>query len=415
MRKRLIALPVLVLLGTVVADLSAANWPRFRGPNGTGIAADKNIPVEFGEDKNLLWKTAVPGVGHSSPIVWENRLFMESASPDGKDRLLVCIDTGKGKVLWSKAVSGSKAHTHAKNSLASSTPATDGERIYTSFWDGQDVFLHAFDFKGKELWKRDMGSFKSQHGSGGSPVVWQDKVFFNFDQDGAAAILAFDAKTGKPLWQKTREPFRACYSTPFLLEKGDTAAELIVSSTAGVTSYKPDTGDINWDWVWKFNEKMPQRTVGSPIFSNGLILANSGDGSGSRATVAVQPGTKPSLVWSGGKSFPYVPTMLTRGEYIYFVNDRGLAACHEAKTGTEVWNERLGGSFHASPVLIDGKVYAPGEDGFVYVFAAEPQFKLLAKNALGNGEYFVATPAVANGQLYIRGKSHLYCIGKRPE
>jgi outer membrane protein assembly factor BamB len=411
MLKRLVAVAALLLLA---AELSAADWPRFRGPNGTGSADDKNIPVEFGVDKNLLWKTAIPGVGYSSPIVWDKRIFLESAAAEGKERLLVCLDSADGKVLWSKAVSGSKAHTHLKNTLASSTPATDGQRVYTSFWDGQDVYLHAFDFKGKELWKRDLGSFKSQHGSGGSPMVWQDKVFFNFDQDGAAAILAFDAKTGKPLWQKRREPFRTCYSTPFILEQGDSAPELIVASTAGITSYKPANGETNWDWVWKFTEKMPQRTVGSPIFSNCLIIAASGDGSGSRATVAVRPGAKPSLVWSGGKSFPYVPTMLTRGDHIYFVNDRGLAACHDAKTGSEVWNERLGGSFHASPVLIDGKVYAPGEDGVVYVFAAEPKFTLLAKNKL-DGEYFAATPAVANGQLYIRGKGHLYCIGKRPE
>lgn len=422
MHKGLLALPTLLLLSwaattsPAVDDKGAApgsNWPRFRGPNGTGVSADKDVPVEFSDTKNVLWKTPLPGAGHSSPVVWGDRVFLESAPADGKARQLVCLSASKGNVLWSKSVSGDKAKTHAKSSLASSTPSTDGERVYASFWDGSNVFVYAYDFAGKELWKRDLGAFKSQHGAGGSPVVYEGRVFFNFDQDGAAAIVALDAKNGQVIWKKDRPAFRTCYSTPFVRETAGGGAELIVGSTAGITSYKPDTGAENWKWSWDFQGIMPQRTVGSPIAGNGLIFQTSGDGSGSRYMVALEPGEKARIVWENKKSFPYVPTMLERGDHLYFVNDGGVAACHEAKTGTEVWKERLGGGFSASPVLIDGKVYAPSEDGYVHVFAAEPQYKLLAKNKFGEGERFVASPAVAGGRLYLRGKDALYCVGKK--
>jgi outer membrane protein assembly factor BamB len=411
MRKSYLALPALVLLVlSVTADSNAGNWPRFRGPNGVGVASDSGIPVEFSDTQNVLWKTAIPGAGNSSPIVWGDRVFLETA-PDDNTRALVCLDAASGKVIWSKTVGGNKAKTHKKNTAASSTPATDGERVYASFWDGENVFLHAYDFQGKSLWERNLGGFKSQHGAGGSPIVWQDKIFFNFDQDGAAAILAFDAKTGTPLWEKKREAFRTCYSTPFIQEVPNVSAELIVTSTAGITSYNPQTGDENWKWVWKFAGIMPQRTVGSAIAHNGLIFAASGDGSGTRHMVAVKPGTDASLLWENKKSFPYVPTMLARGQHLYFVNDNGVAACHVAQTGEEVWKERLGGGVSASPLMIDGKVYAACEDGTVYVFAAETTYKLLARNKIG--ETLMATPAVADNRLYVRGQEHLFCIGKK--
>ena len=197
------------------------------------------------------------------------------------------------------------------------------------------------------------------------------------------------------------------------METSTGATELIVASTAGITSYKPDNGDENWKWAWKFTDTKALRTVGSPIVSNGLILVSSGDGDGSRSMVAVQPGKDARKVWDNKRSFPYVPCMLTHGEHIYFVNDGGVAACHKAGTGAEVWKERLGGGFTASPVLIDGKVYAPSEDGKVYVFAAEPNFKLLARNTLADGEKIYASPAVAGSRLFVRGEGHLYCIGKK--
>ncbi|HLJ94674.1 MAG TPA: PQQ-binding-like beta-propeller repeat protein [Gemmataceae bacterium] len=414
-------LPVLVVLAMVFATMSASgeSWPRFRGPNGTGIAADKDIPVEWNDKEGVLWKTAIPGLGNSSPIVWNDRIFLQSATEDGKQRLLLCVKASDGKILWTRPVPASKGHINPKNSLASSTCATDGERVYTMIWDGTNVAVDAFDFQGKHLWKQDLGRFTSQHGPATSPIVYGNKVFIANDQDGAAEVYAMDAHDGKIVWQAPRRPFRACYSVPFILEQPGEPDELIVASTAGITSYDPNNGKEKWSYTWTFT-KMALRTVASPVYSDGLIFVNSGDGSGARHMIAVKVGkagdvTRTNLVWEWKKNrpFPYVPTLLTSGEHLYFVNDRGEAGCVVAKTGEQLWIHDLSQPVSASPILIDGKIYTISEDGIVFVFPAATNFKLLAKNNMGEPVY--ATPAVADNRLYIRGKAHLFCIGKPSE
>jgi outer membrane protein assembly factor BamB len=389
------------------------NWPRFRGPNGTGISKDKGVPVQWNEREGILWRIALPGVGHSSPVVWGDRIFLQSAT--ATERMLDCVQAHDGKLLWTRTAPGAKAHTHPKNSLASSTPATDGKRVYAVFWDGQKVTLHAYDLDGKSLWQRDFGGFKSQHGVGISPVIFEDRVILANDQDGSAVLLAFDAETGKPAWEAPRKPFRACYSTPFILRREGEAPELIVASTAGLTGYEPHTGKEIWSWSWKF-DGMALRTVGSPIYSQGLILATSGDGSGARHMVAIKPGggragNKPELAWQYKKNFPYVPSLLAWGDHVYYVNDSGIAACHVIKTGEEVWRQPLRCSVSASPVLIDGKIYVISEQGEVIVFEASPTFKELGRSTLG--EDVTASPAVADNRLFIRSHEHLFCIGKK--
>jgi outer membrane protein assembly factor BamB len=406
-----------LLLGCAAAlavPAHAADWPRFRGPNGTGVSDDANIPVTWNDQQGVRWKVAIPGAGNSSPIVWGDRLFLESAANDGSNRQLLCLDAATGRTIWTRSVPGGPALIHKKNSLASPTPATDGKRVYTLFWDGKDIALHAFDLDGKPLWHTDLGSFTSQHGAGHSPIVYDGKVYLANDQDGSAALVALDAETGRIAWQAKREAFRTCYSTPFVYDSPADGPELIVSSTSGVTGYDPKTGHENWHWHWAFTG-MALRTVGSPVAGAGLLFANSGDGSGARHTVAVRPGSKGAdtshnLVWEQKRDLPYVPCYLTRGTYLYSVTDKGMAGCREAATGKVVWHERLGGDVSASPLLIDGKVYACGEDGEVYVFAAEPTFRLLATNTIG--EPITATPAVADGRLFIRGKNHLFCIAR---
>jgi outer membrane protein assembly factor BamB len=414
-RRPRLALLVFGLLACAAAG--AADWPRFRGPNGTGAAADKDIPVRWSA-RDVGWKAALPGAGHSSPIVSNGRVFVQSAA--GKERLLVCLDAVTGKQLWSRAAPSGNGHIHPKNSHASSTPAADGERVYAAFWDGRGVSLHAYDFKGNPLWDRDLGSFKSQHGAGFSPVVYDGKVFLNNDQDGSAVLLAFDARSGKKAWEVKRNAFRACYSSPFLLPAPNSAAEsagqLIVASTAGITAYNPSSGAEVWSYTWSF-PGMPLRTVGSPVAAGGLIVAAAGDGSGERAMIAVRTGgkgdvTKTHLAWAKDSGTPYVPTLLASGGHLYGVLDKGFAVCYSLKTGAEVWRKRLdAGDVSASPVLIDGKVYAVTEKGEAIVFEASPAgYKELARNSLG--EPVASSPAVANGRLYLRGKDHLFCIGK---
>lgn len=409
-------LAFLVLLpGCRVAG--AGDWPRFRGPNGTGIANDKDLPVKWTE-QNVLWKTPLPGIGHSSPIVCKGRIFLQSASEDGSERWLLCLDALKGDILWKKPAAGQNAHIHGSNSLASSTPATDGERVYAAFWDGRAIHLGAYDFKdGKPIWEKNLGGFKSQHGFGHSPMLIDGKVILANDQDGSSHLLAFDAKSGSKVWQTERKPYRACYSTPFIHAKPDGGKELIVASTAGITGYNPADGKPNWWYTWKF-ARMPLRTVGSPIVAGNLVIATSGDGNGDRDIIAVQLGGKGDvsadhLVWENRKNYPlpYVPCLLAHGDYLFSVHDKGVASCHLARTGEEVWRrERLDSGFTASPILVDGKVYAVSQRGSVFVFEAAPELKLLAQNSIG--EAVSSTPAVADNCLFIRGERHLFCIGK---
>jgi outer membrane protein assembly factor BamB len=399
----------------------ADNWPRFRGPNGAGISDDKTIPLIWSASENVLWKTAVPGIGNSSPIVWGDRIFLESA-PTVNERRLYCLNVADGKILWSESVPGTKANLHKLNTLASSTPATDGERVYALYWDGSGVSVHAYDFQGKHLWKHDLGPFVSQHGVGASPIVYKGKVYINNDMDAGpgrtSRLVALDAKTGDVAWEAGRFTHRACYSTPFIHERKGQPTELICASTGGVTGYDPDTGAEKWKWSWpEINPRM-LRTVGSPILAQGMVLAISGDGSGERHTVAVRKGdkgdvTQTNMVWNYKKAMPYVPTPLARGDYFYLVTDSGLASCLEIQTGKFAWaDKRLGSAVTASPVMIDGKVFVVGENGETTVYEATPSgFEVLAKNELG--EEVKASPAVANGRLYIRGKNHLFCIGKR--
>jgi outer membrane protein assembly factor BamB len=406
----------LVLNARLAAEDS--NWPRFRGPNGTGVANVKGIPTKWTDKEGLLWKAPIPGLGNSSPIVWDDRIFLQSSSDDARERFLLCLEAKTGKTLWTRTSPGKTARTHRKNTLASSTPATDGRRVYVVFWDGEALAMHAYDFDGNVLWKTDLGPFNqiqpTTHGAGNSPIVFQDKVIFANEQDEEASVVALDAKSGRIVWRAPRQGFRTCYSTPFILERNGSNAEVIVASTAGVASLDPHTGKENWSYTWKFVNK-PLRTVGSPVYADGVILATSGDGGGDRHAIAVKADgagdvSKTNLVWENTRALPYVPTVLAHGEHIFAVSDLGVASCYHARTGSLVWSHRLGGNVSASPVLIDGKIYAITEDGDVHVFKAGPQFEALGRSSVG--EPVMATPAVAGGRLFVRGKTHLYCIGK---
>jgi outer membrane protein assembly factor BamB len=391
--------------------LPAADWSRFRGPNGTGAVSDKNVPVQW-DESNVLFKSEVPGAGHSSPIVVGNRVFLLSATD--RERLVLCYDAATGQRLWSRAVPGVVGKIiNRKGSLASATPCSDGERVYCAFWDGKNVGLHVYDLAGKDVWHRDLGRFTSQHGPGFSPIVVDGKVIVNNDQDGSAVLLAFDAKTGKPLWQAERKAFRSCYSTPFLLEQNGTK-ELVVTSTAGISGYSLADGKELWHHPWEFPVK-PLRTVASSVAAEGMVFASSGDGDGSRHMIGVRLGGKgegPALAWTKEAQTPYVPSFVVHEGHLYGVLDNGNALCIEAKTGKRAWMARMAGNVSASPVLIDGKVYVLDEKGDGYVFAASPKgLQVLATNRVG--ETILATPAVVDGKLYIRGQKHLYCVGKK--
>jgi outer membrane protein assembly factor BamB len=431
----LLAALVFVAGGTVTPtdetakSASGAAWARFCGPNGTGTSDDKNIPLSFGPNKNLIWKVELPGGGNSSPVVWGRHLFLHTTNRDGKRRSLLCLDTADGKVRWEKSIPAAPARIRADSSLASSTPTTDGTAVYVSFWDGKEVHVAAYDFKGEPLWSKDLGTFNSQHGPGASPILYKDKLILANDMDKddfttrvpnarPSMLMALDKRTGRVVWEVPRTAERACYSAPFLRPRpGGKAPELVVTSTTAVTGYDVATGATLWEAKgWQEHAvKVPMRTVASPAMAGDVLCVCSGGDAGRFAVGLALPGPDsadvPRRVWENRKDFPYVPSPVARGEHVYFVNDAGFAGCYHAATGKRVWFERLAGeAFYASPLVIDGKVYATSATGDVYVFAAEPKFRLLARNELG--ETIRATPAVADGRLYIRGERHLYCIGK---
>jgi outer membrane protein assembly factor BamB len=407
----------------------AKHWDRFRGPNGTGTSDDKDVPVTFGANENVIWKVPLTGTGNSSPVVWGNRLFLHSATSDGKQRSLLCLDTVDGKIRWQKSIPGATAKIRADSSLASSTPTTDGKAVYVSFWDGKDILVTAYDFEGESLWSKNLGRFNSQHGAGASPILYRDKLILANDMDKddfttkvsnarPSMLVALDKQTGRLLWETPRVAERACYSAPFLLNRpGQKEPELVVTSTTAVTGYNVETGAKLWEakgWQEPFG-KGPLRTVASPALAGDVLCVCSGGDAGRYTIGLALPGSgsseAPQRVWENRKDFPYVASPLSRGEHVYFVNDAGYAGCYHAATGKRVWFERLADTgFNASPLLIDGKVYATSIAGDVYVFAAEPTFRLVARNGLG--EVVRATAAVADGRLYIRGARHLYCIGK---
>lgn len=404
-----------------------AVWDRFRGPNGIGISNDKNIPTTFGDKENLLWKVALSGAGNSSPIVWGGHLFLQSASSDGATRTLLCLDTTDGKVRWQKSIPAEPAKIRPDSSLASSTPTTDGKAVYVSFWDGKNVHVSAYDFHGEALWTKNLGGFNSQHGAGASPILYQDKLILANDMDKddfytkvpnprPSMLIALDKKTGRLLWETARVAERACYSAPFLLSRpGRKDPELVVTSSTAVTGYNIENGEKLWEARgWQEHAlKAPMRTVASPALVGDVLCVCSGGDAGRFAVGLAVPGPgkkEAERLWENRKDFPYVPSPVARGEHLYFVNDAGFAGCYHAATGKRVWFERIAEGFHASPLLIDDKVYAASTSGDVHVFAAQPTYRLLGRNELG--ETIRATPAVAEGRLYIRGARHLYCIGK---
>jgi outer membrane protein assembly factor BamB len=423
------------ILGVLASAAVGGNWERFRGPNGSGTVDDKDVPLTFGVKENVVWTIALPGVGNSSPVIWGKHLFVQAAAKDGKERMLICADTAAGKIVWQKTIPGVFVKIRGDSSLASSTPTTDGAAVYVSFWDGKDIIVAAYSMTGEALWSKNLGPFFSQHGAGASPILYKDKLILANDMDGyteskykkvktpvpvahPSLLVALNKKTGEMVWETPREAERACYSPPcFLEKKGQAEPDLVVVSTTAVTGYSPADGTKKWeakDWQGK-HVRMPLRTIASAALTDGVLVACSGDGAGDRfaagITLPVNGSDTPKSLWRT-KDFPYVPCPLARGDHFYFITDNGYAGCYEARTGKRLWRERLAEdtNFYASPLLIDGKIYAVSETGDVYIFAAEPTYRLLARNVLG--DRIRATPAVADGRLYFRGDKNLICVGK---
>ncbi|MEZ6056040.1 MAG: PQQ-binding-like beta-propeller repeat protein [Planctomycetaceae bacterium] len=390
----------------------AETWPRFRGHNGEARSDLKGVPSKW-SDKDYEWVVEIPGKGHSSPVVWKDKLFVMSGQEDGI-RTLYCFNSFTGERLWSDPLKLDANHLHLKNSYGSGTPAVDDERVYCSTADESHYVVSAYTHSGEKVWNVDLGPFTSEHGQGVSPIIHGELLIVSNDQKGPSSLVALNRKTGEQVWKTERAFRRASYATPFVLEQEGKSPQLIcLCGNLGLTGH--DLADGRELWT---SGQLPMRTVASPVHGNGVVLAVCGAGGKGTMLVAVDPNgsgdvSAKNIKYTLTKGLPYVPTPIVVGDYLFLWNDDGVVRCMEVATGSEVWTERVGGKFSGSPVLIDGRLFAISEDGVVSVIAASNKFELLGQSPLGDPSY--ATPAVANGRVYLRSFSKLACLKAKAE
>ena len=415
--RKLGVLAVFLFSLTVV---QAENWPQWRGPALNGISNEKNLPVKWTAEENVVWKVAMSGVSGSTPIVWRDRIFLNAAEGDNLE--LWCVDKTKGEVLWKRPLGAGNVKMR-KHNMSSPSPVTDGRNVYVMTVTG---VLAAYDFNGKDVWSRDIqkdyGQFGLNWGYASSPLLFEDslyvQVLHGMKTDEPSYVMRIDKKSGKTLWKVDR-PTNAIrespdsYTTPALLRYGK-VTEIVITGGDCVTGHDPATGKE----LWRANGLNPEnnpfyRIVASPIVFNEIIYAPTRV----KPLLALKAGgrgdiTGSHVLWSTVNG-PDVPTPVTDGKYFYIVNDRGIMWCLDAKTGAELYaQQRLKpGTYSGSPVLADGKIYVTNEEGLTTVVAAGPKFEVLAENPLN--EYTLSSPAISDGRIYIRTTGHLYAIGKK--
>lgn len=395
-------------------ELSAQEWTRFRGLNGTGVSPTTGVPVTWTE-ADYRWRVRVPGTSHAQPVIWGDRIFLSSATEQGKERILLCLRRDDGGELWRRTYAlptGTRPNKRA--SFANESAVVDAHRVVALFVSSEHFWVRAFAHDGRELWARDLGPFESRHGHGSSPVLVGNRVIVNNDQDGRSFICALDAETGATVWTLPGEsrPDHNTFATPFTVERPGQPPELIVSSQQrGLASLDPATGAVRWQ-----AQVIVGRSVASPILAGDLIVGCWGFGPKNVLGAFRLGGTgdvsETHLAYTLRERISYVPTPLHREGRIYLVNDAGVASALEAATGRVLWAERLAvGEFYSSPVLTEGRLYCASVAGEMFVLATGDIFRLLARNPLGEGTH--STPCLDRGRLYVKTFTHLVCIGGR--
>ncbi len=409
MNRLIVSAALLFLISSVT---KAENWPGWRGPRGDGSVTNApKLTTELSPGSGTVWKTAIPGTGHASPIIWEDRIFLVTADEEGESRSLICLDRERGEILWSKVVLASPFEgIHRLNSRASSTPATDGKAVYVSFLDQENMFIAAYDFDGNILWEKRPGVFSSKHGYCSCPVLWKDLVIVNGDHDGEAYIVALDSKTGETKWKTDRPNKTRSYCTPIIRNiKGRN--QLMLSGSLSVASYDPDTGKQHWvidgpteqyvaSLVYNPERNLLFLTCGFP---EKHLMAIRPDGNGNVTDTHVQ--------WHETAGASYVPSPIGIGDYFLVVADNGVASCFDAMSGERFWRERLVSGkqepgHSASLISANGLAYFFSDIGVMTVVKPGKTLEIVAQSELGEEIY--ASPAVFKNDLYLRGIDHLF-------
>ena len=413
--KHLALLPILFAAvlpcgSPATAAIAATDWPAWRGPTRDGLAAPgQSPPIQWSETENVLWKVPLPGRGHSSPTVVGERIYLATADPVTKSQSVLCLDRKSGKLLWQSEVHAANAESgkHGNSSAASSTVACDGERLFINFLNAGAVHTSALDLTGKVLWQRKVCDFVAHQGFASSPVLHAALVLVAADHRGGGVIAALDQKTGAPVWSEAR-PKLPNYTTPAIVQAGG-RTQMVLAGCNLLTSLDPLTGKKLWEVAGSTEEcVVTMVTDGVRVFAGGGYPKNH--------TVAVLADGSGTVAWQNTARV-YVPSMIVQAGHLYAVMDAGVAACWKSDTGEELWKERLGGDFFASPVRVDDRIYASNVSGKTFVFTATPKsFQLLAQNQLGEEAY--ASPVICGSRVYLRvatkgtaRQEFLYCIG----
>ncbi len=436
------------LFALAVAAASAQNWPSFRGPGASGVADGQNLPVHWDAERrvNVVWKTEIHGLAHSSPVVWGDRVFLTTAVSSkpsatfkpglygegtASDDLsvhqwnVICLERATGKVLWERTAYRGvpKEKRHIKSTYANATPATDG-RVVVAFFGSQG--LYAYSLAGELLWKRDLGRFdvgaydapEFEWGTASSPILYKDLVIVQCDQQKGSFIAALDAKTGATVWRTERDELPS-WGTPSVFSS-KARAELVTNGSNFIRGYDPASGKE----LWRLGGSS-KITAPTPVSSDDLIIVASGRrpeapifairaGASGDITPPSGESTSRSVVWSKGQRGPYMPTPLIYGGYVYILGNSGVFDCYALADGQEIYRQRIpgaGSGFSASPVASDGKIYLSNEDGEIIVVKAGPKFELLARNDMA--EPVMATPAISGGLLIVRSQHYVWAIGQR--
>lgn len=398
------------LIGGVCAA-RAQEWSRFRGPNGSGVDLSASLPLDWTPEA-VRWSVRLNGVGHASPVVWGDRIFVSSGDEESGARRLECLSRSDGGRLWDLVLDRATSPGHRDNSLASTTPVADERFVYLAWGTPEHIWIVAVTHDGEQVWKTDLGPYQSGHGFGQSPIRYGDLLILPVEHQGESFRAALDIKDGAVRWRVPCES-NLHYATPCVRTRPDGGDELIfVNWEQGISGVDPASGELNWN-ADVFDKSHIESSISSPVLAGNLVIGVSGWLGHGYEAVAVDPDRPDDrVVWKLERGAPLCTTPLAVGERVYFWSDQGIVTCVAAATGEVAWQERVGGSFYSSPVSDGERILNVNTEGEAVMVQAADEFRLLARHRLDEGTH--ATPAIAGGGLYLRTFSELIGLRAQP-